>query len=287
MMVGLGGVVMELEDSSFPLLAGVVTTHKVDEAFRDVDACIMLGAFPRKEGMERKDLLAKNAGIFKEQGGAINSFAKRNVKVLVVGNPANTNALLCKTFAPEIPAKNFTCLTRLDHNRAKGQVAIKAGVNVAHVKNVSIWGNHSSTQYPDVNHGSVKKGSVQVPIRDAVHDDAYLNGDFISTVQKRGAAVIAARKFSSAFSAARAITDHMRDWFSGTPSGEFVSMGVFLEAPLYGIPAGLIYSMPVTCSGGEWTIVRDLAVDAFSRGKMDATAAELIEERDAAMSVIA
>jgi malate dehydrogenase len=271
----LAGVKMELEDAAYPLLAGVVCTTDVSEAFTDIDYCIMLGAFPRKQGMERKDLLKMNAGIFKAQGAALNNLAKKTVKVVVVGNPANTNCLIAKSCAPDLPAEAFSALTRLDHNRAKAQVALKVGVSVEKVKNTIIWGNHSSTQYPDVNHATVDGKAV----RAAVNDDAYLNGDeFIGKIQKRGAAIINARKLSSALSAAAAIRDHMRDWVQGTPDGEFVSMGVWSTGKGYGIPDGLIYSYPVTCKNGTYSVVADLPIDAFSREKMDATAKELAEE---------
>ena len=233
------------------LRAGVVLTTKVEEAFADIDFCIMLGAFPRKPGMERKDLLKMNAGIFKEQGAALNTLAKKSVKVLVVGNPANTNCLIAKTCAPNLPAESFSALTRLDHNRAKAQVALKVGVSVDKVKNTIIWGNHSGTQYPDVNHATVDGR----PVRPAVNDDAWLSGEFITTVQQRGAAIINTRKLSSALSAAAAIRDHLRDWVLGTPEGEFVSMAVWSTGQGYGIPDGLIYSYPVTCKGGAYSVV--------------------------------
>lgn len=276
----LRGVVMELEDGAYPLLRQVITTTDPAVAFKDVDIAILVGAFPRKQGMERKELLEKNAGIFKEQGAAIDKFASRNVKVLVVGNPANTNCLICKHYAPSIPAENFSALTRLDHNRAKAQVAMRLGLPVAEVKNVIIWGNHSSTQYPDVNHGSAA-GKV---IREAVADDAYLNGEFIKTVQVRGAAIIEARKLSSAMSAAQAIVDHVNNWVLGTPEGEWVSMAVASDGS-YGIEQGLIYSYPVTCKDGKYTIVQGLSIDDFSRQKMDITKQELIEERQAALGI--
>ena len=238
-------------DTTKYVRAGVVLTTKVEEAFADIDFCIMLGAFPRKPGMERKDLLKMNAGIFKEQGAALNTLAKKSVKVLVVGNPANTNCLIAKTCAPNLPAESFSALTRLDHNRAKAQVALKVGVSVDKVKNTIIWGNHSGTQYPDVNHASVDGR----PVRPAVNDDAWLSGEFITTVQQRGAAIINTRKLSSALSAAAAIRDHLRDWVLGTPEGEFVSMAVWSTGQGYGIPDGLIYSYPVTCKGGAYSVV--------------------------------
>jgi malate dehydrogenase len=274
----LKGVVMELEDCAYPLLREIVPTTDAAVAFKDVDIAILVGAFPRKQGMERKELLERNAGIFKEQGAAIDKYASRNVKVLVVGNPANTNCLICKHYAPSIPAENFSALTRLDHNRAKAQIAMRVKVPVADVKNVIIWGNHSSTQYPDVNHGRVGNQS----IREAVKDDNYLNGEFIKTVQTRGAAIIEARKLSSAMSAAQAIVDHIRDWVLGTPEGEWVSMAVPSDGS-YGIEEGLIYSYPVTCKNGRYHIVQGLKIDDFSRQKMDITKQELLEEKQAAL----
>jgi len=282
---GLKGVVMELEDGAFPLLAGVVATVDVKEGFTGVKYALLPGAFPRKDGMERKDLLKANAKIFKEQGKALNDFADRDVKVLVIGNPANTNALIAQACAPSLPKQNFSALTRLDHNRAKSAVAKRLNVNVAEVKNVVIWGNHSSTQYPDVNHGVVHLHGKDVPVREAVKDDAWLNGEFISSVQQRGAAVIKARKLSSAASAATAIVHHMRDWVFGTPAHEFVSMAVISDGS-YGVAEGLMYSFPVTCSGGQWKIVQGLKIDQFSRQKMDATAAELTDEKQAAWEFI-
>lgn len=282
-LVALNGVVMELEDCAFPLLRDVVPTSDPAVAFRDVDIAILVGAFPRKEGMERKDLLEKNIGIFKVQGKAINDHAKRDVKVVVVGNPANTNCLIAKHYAPSIPAENFSALTRLDHNRAKAQVAKRAGVPVQDVHNVIIWGNHSSTQYPDVNHGHI--GQQRQKIRDAIRDDTYLNTDFISTVQKRGGAIIAARKLSSAASAANAVVDHINNWVLGTPEGEIISMAVPSDGS-YGIPEGVIYSYPVTCKNGKYTIVQGLSIDEFSREKMTLTDRELREERDMAMSLL-
>jgi len=282
---GLKGVVMELEDGAFPLLAGVVATTDVKEAFTGVKYALLPGAFPRKDGMERKDLLKANAKIFKEQGKALNDYADRDVKVLVIGNPANTNALIAQACAPSLPKQNFSALTRLDHNRAKSAVAKRLNVNVGDVKNVVIWGNHSSTQYPDVNHGIVHLHGKDHPVREAVKDDAWLNGEFIAAVQQPGAAVIKARKLSSAASAATAIVHHMRDWIFGTTQGEFVSMAVISDGS-YGVAEGLMYSFPVTCSGGHWKIVQGLKIDEFSRQKMDATAAELTDEKQAAWEFI-
>jgi len=276
----VGGVVMELHDCAFPTLAGVVPTDDPAVAFNDVDAAFLIGAFPRKEGMERKDLLAANIKIFKAQGGALDQHAKKSVKVLVVGNPANTNALICSKYAPSIPKENFSAMTRLDQNRAKSQIAVKLGVNAQEVKNVIIWGNHSSTQFPDARHATV--GGKPVP--EAVGDENWLQGDFVSTVQKRGAAVIAARKLSSAMSAANAACDHMRDWFSGTAAGEFTSMGVFSDGS-YNVPEGIMYSYPVTIADGKWTIKQGLPLDDFAKSKMSATADELVAERTDALSI--
>jgi len=280
----LSGVEMEITDCAFPLVHGVVATTDVKEAFTKVDIALLVGAFPRKEGMERKDLLEKNASIFREQGAALNNYASKNVKVVVVGNPANTNAWLAMNAAPDLPRENFSALTRLDHNRAKAQIAHRAGVTAARVHNVVIWGNHSSTQYPDVSSGYVETDSGKKSVAEAVNDTAYLQGDFISTVQQRGAAIIKARKLSSAASAAKAIIDHMRDWIFGTPAGEHVSMAVRSDGS-YGIEEGLIYSFPVTTKDGRYSIVQGLNVDEFSRKKLDLTAAELIEEKNAVLAL--
>jgi len=275
----LGGVVMEITDCAFPLVRGVVATTEVKEAFSGIDYALMVGAFPRKEGMERKDLLMRNAAIFKEQGAALDQYAKKTVKVLVVGNPANTNAYLAMTNAPSIPRENFSALTRLDHNRAKAQIAARLGLPIGAVHNVVIWGNHSSTQYPDVSHGHICGGNgAKTPINDAIKDHAWLQGEFITIVQQRGAAIIKARKLSSAASAAKAIIDHMRDWVFGTPEGEYISMAVCSDGS-YGVPKDLIYSFPVICKGGKYSIVQGLSIDDFSRNKMDLTAKELEEEK--------
>jgi len=231
--------------------------------------------------MERSDLLKANAGIFKTQGSALDTYAKKTVKVLVVGNPANTNCLITATCAPSIPKENFSCLTRLDHNRARSQIALKLKVNINEVHNITIWGNHSSTQYPDVNHGTV--GST--PIREAVKDDAWLNDEFIKKVQQRGGAVIKARKLSSAASAAKAIVDHIYDWVHGTPAGQTVSMGIW-STGFYGIQAGLIYSFPVTIKDGKYTVQEGLHIDDFSRARLKETEEELISERDTAVSFL-
>ncbi|CAH9115993.1 unnamed protein product [Cuscuta epithymum] len=281
----LNGVKMELVDAAFPLLKGVVATTNVVEACTGVNVAVMVGGFPRKEGMERKDVMSKNVSIYKSQASALEKHAAADCKVLVVANPANTNALILKEFAPSIPKENITCLTRLDHNRALGQISERLGVHVSEVKNVVIWGNHSSTQYPDVNHAVVKTLNGENPVRKLVGNDEWLNGEFITTVQQRGAAIIKARKLSSALSAASAACDHIRDWVLGTPEGTWVSMGVYSDGS-YDVPSGLIYSFPVTCKNGKWCIVKGLPIDEFSRKKMDLSAAELAEEKALAYSCL-
>lgn len=271
---------MELTDCALPLLQAVVPTTDLEVAFKDVSAAFLVGSMPRKQGMERKDLLAANVTIFKVQGEALDKFAKKDVKVLVVGNPANTNALVCSKYAPSIPKENFTAMTRLDQNRAAGQIALKTGVPVASVSNVIIWGNHSSTQYPDASHALVNN----TPVPDLIKDDAWLRGPFIETVQKRGAAVIAARKMSSAMSAAKAAADHMRDWFAGTKPGQFVSMGVISDGK-YGAPQDVIFSFPVEIKDKKWSIV-DLQVSDFDKQMLAITGKELEEERGEAMAVV-
>jgi malate dehydrogenase len=273
----LDGVAMELEDCAFPLLAGMVKTDDAETAFGDVDVALLVGAMPRKEGMERSDLLSANGGIFKPQGEALSAAAKRDVKVLVVGNPANTNCLIAQSNARELDPGRFTAMTRLDHNRAVAQLAAKAGVHTTDVTRMTIWGNHSATQYPDVFHARVKGGSAW----DAVgNDQDWLESDFIPTVQQRGAAIIKARGLSSAASAANAAIDHVRTWTMGTADGDWVSMATPSDGS-YGVPEGLVSSFPVTCSGGRYEIVQGLDIDDFSRARIDATAAELASERDA------
>jgi len=274
-MAALEGVRMELDDCAFPLLSDVVCTDDPNVAFKDADYALLVGARPRGPGMERKDLLEANAAIFSVQGKAINDHASRNIKVLVVGNPANTNALITQRNAPDIDPRNFTAMTRLDHNRAKTQLAQKTGTTVNDVTRMTIWGNHSATQYPDLFHAQVN-GAAAI---DMIDRDWY-EADFIPTVQQRGAAIIEARGASSAASAANAAVDHMRTWALGTDDGDWVSMGVYSDGS-YGIAAGLIYSFPVRCADGDWSIVQDLEVSDFSRQKMDASALELTEERDA------
>ncbi|KAM6128123.1 malate dehydrogenase, cytoplasmic [Pterocles gutturalis] len=286
MMTVLEGVVMELQDCALPLLREVIPTDKEEVAFKDLDIAILVGSMPRREGMERKDLLKANVKIFKSQGAALDKYAKKTVKVVVVGNPANTNCLIASKSAPSIPKENFSCLTRLDHNRAKSQIALKLGVTANDVKNVIIWGNHSSTQYPDVNHAKVNVKGKEVGVYEAIKDDSWLKGDFILTVQQRGAAVIKARKLSSAMSAAKAICDHVRDIWFGTPAGEFVSMGVISDGNSYGVPEDLIYSFPVVIKDKTWKFVEGLPINDFSREKMDLTAKELTEEKETAVEFL-
>jgi malate dehydrogenase len=272
----LEGVRMELDDCAFPLLAGVVTTDDANLAFDGADYGLLVGAMPRKEGMERSDLLSANGAIFTAQGRAIATSAADDVRILVVGNPANTNALIAMNNAEGVRAERFTAMTRLDHNRAVAQLAAKAGASVADVTRMTIWGNHSATQYPDVFHAEV----AGKPAFDAVgNDQAWLEGEFIPTVQQRGAAIIKARGLSSAASAANAAIDHVRSWALGTPAGDWVSMAVPSDGS-YGVPEGLISGFPVTCAGGRYEIVQGLDIDEFSRGRIDASVAELEGERD-------
>ena len=272
------GVVMELDDCAFPLLQDVVYTDDANVAFKDTDYALLVGSRPRGPGMERKDLLEANAAIFSVQGKALNDNASRDVKVLVVGNPANTNALIAQRNAPDLNARNFTAMTRLDHNRAMAQLAAKAGKHVSEVDGLCIWGNHSATQYPDIHRASVAGEGAMSMI-----DMGWYTADFIPTVQQRGAAIIEARGASSAASAANAAIDHMRDWALGTDS--VVSMGVYSDGS-YGVAEGLIYSFPVTCQGGDWSIVQGVEVNGFSQEKMDATETELAEERDAVANLL-
>jgi malate dehydrogenase len=274
-MGALEGVRMELDDCAFPLLAGVVCTDDPNVAFKDANYALLVGARPRGPGMERKDLLEANAAIFSVQGKAIDQHASKNIKVLVVGNPANTNALITQRNAPSINPKNFTAMMRLDHNRSKSQIATKAGKAVTDVRQMTVWGNHSSTQYPDLFNALVdgKKAISLV-------DQDWYEGTYIPTVQQRGAAIIKARGASSAASAANAAIDHMRSWALGTDAHDWVSMGVYSDGS-YGIDKGLIYSFPCRCQNGEWEIVQGLEVGEFSKGRMQATEKELQEERDA------
>ena len=271
----LNGVAMELDDCAFPTLAGIVTSDDPNVAFKDADYALLVGAKPRGPGMERADLLQGNAAIFSVQGKAMNDHASRNIKVLVVGNPANTNALIAQKNAPNIAKENFTAMTRLNHNRALAQLAGKAGVHNTDVKGAIIWGNHSATQYPDISHCTIAGKAAS----DAI-DSNWLQGEFISTVQQRGAAIIKARGLSSAASAASSAIDHVRDWSLGTPAGEYTSMAVPSDGS-YGIAEGLVYSFPVTCKAGTYEIVQGLSVSDFSRKLMDATDTELREERAA------
>jgi malate dehydrogenase len=269
----LQGVVMELDDCAFPLLGGVVATDDANVAFKDVDYALLVGARPRGPGMERKDLLSANGAIFGPQGKALNAHAKRDVKVLVVGNPANTNALIAQANAPDLDPKCFTAMVRLDHNRAKGQLAAKTGAHNTDVQKMIIWGNHSSTQYPDIHHATVK-GKPAL----SLVDQARYEKEFIPTEQQRGAAIITARGASSAASAASAAIDHMHSWALGTAEGDWVSMGIPSDGS-YGVEPGVIYGYPVTCKDGKYTIVQGLEIGEFSRARMDATARELHEER--------
>jgi malate dehydrogenase len=270
------GTAMELDDCAFPLLAGVDIYDDPNQAFDGVNIALLVGARPRTKGMERGDLLEANGGIFKPQGEALNAHAASDLKVLVVGNPANTNCLIAASNAPDIPRERFTAMMRLDHNRAIAQVARKTGAQISEVTNMTIWGNHSATQYPDVFHAKVKGSSAA----EAIGDQEWIEGDFIPTVQKRGAAIIEARGASSAASAANAAVDHVHDWVLGTPEGDWVSMAIPSDGT-YGVEEGIFSGYPCTCSGGEYTVVEGLELDDFSRARVDATVKELSEEREA------
>jgi len=276
----LKGVAMELDDCAFPLLADIICTDDANVAFKDSDYALLVGARPRGPGMERKDLLEANAAIFSAQGKAIDANASRDIKVLVVGNPANTNSLIAQRNAPSINPRQFTAMTRLDHNRAISQLAEKTGTTVNDITNMTIWGNHSATQYPDLHEAKVN-GKAAIDMI----DQAWYEADFIPTVQQRGAAIIEARGASSAASAANAAIAHMRSWALGTADGDWVSMGVYSDGS-YGIAEGLIYSFPCTCKDGDWSIVQGLEVNDFSRSKMSATEQELTEERDAVVHLL-
>ena len=271
---------MEINDCAFPLVAGIVATDDPNVAFKDADYALLVGSRPRGPGMERSDLLKANGAIFTVQGKALNDNASRDVKVLIVGNPANTNALITQSNAPDIDPGNFTAMTRLDHNRAMAQLAHKTDSHVNDIRRMTIWGNHSATQYPDIHHATVG----DKPATDLV-DQAWLADEFIPQVQQRGAAIIKARGASSAASAASAAIDHMRDWALGTPAGDWVSMAIPAEGS-YGIEPGIIYSYPVRCRDGGYEIVQDLAINDFSRERMQATEAELREERAAIESLL-
>ncbi len=272
----LKGVAMELDDCAFPTLAGIVQSDDPMVAFKDADYALLVGARPRSKGMERKDLLEANAQIFTVQGRALNAVANRNVKVVVVGNPANTNALITQKSAPDLNPANITALMRLDHNRALSQIAQKIGKHTTDLTHMTVWGNHSATQYPDI--FSVEANGSKA--WSMINDEAWLTENFIPTVQKRGAAIIEARGFSSAASAANAAIEHMRDWVLGTPAGDWTTMGIPSDGS-YGIPEGVLYGYPVTCSNGTYSIVQGLDVSDFSRARMDATYQELLEERNA------
>lgn len=278
-MEALSGVVMELDDCAFDLVQEIIATDNPDVAFKDVDYALLVGSRPRGPGMERKDLLEANAAIFSVQGKSLNDHASKDVKVLVVGNPANTNCLIAQRNAPDLDPRQFTAMTRLDHNRAVTQLAQKTGKHVSDVKGLAIWGNHSATQYPDIFHAAVDGTAA-----DSLVDQDWIESDFIPTVQQRGAAIIKARGLSSAASAANAAIEHMRDWALGT-DGEVVSMAVYSDGS-YDIAEGLIYSFPCTCAGGDWSIVQGLEVNEFSRGKMTDTETELAEERDAVKDLL-
>jgi malate dehydrogenase len=272
----LEGVAMELDDCAFPLLAGTVRTDDAETAFGDADVALLVGAMPRKDGMERSDLLSANGGIFKPQGEALSAAAKRDVKVLVVGNPANTNALIAMSNAKDLDPGRFTAMTRLDHNRAVAQLAAKAGTTVNEVAKMTIWGNHSATQYPDVFHAEIGGR----PAMEVIGDESWVESEFIPTVAQRGAAVIKARGLSSAASAANAAIAHVRSWHLGTPEGDWVSMAVPSDGS-YGTPEGVISSFPCVCRDGRYEIVQGLDIDEFSRSRIDASTAELVSERDA------
>jgi malate dehydrogenase len=270
------GTAMELDDSAFPLLASVDIHDDPKQAFDGVNVALLVGARPRTAGMERGDLLEANGGIFKPQGNALNERAASDIRVLVVGNPANTNCLIAQSNAPDIPRERFTAMMRLDHNRAKAQLAAKAGVTVSDITQMTVWGNHSATQYPDIVHAKVRGENAA----ETVNDQDWLENDFIPTVQKRGAAIIEARGASSAASAASAALDHVRTWALGTPAGDWVSMAVPSDGS-YGVDEGVFSGFPCTCSGGEYAIVQGLEIDSFSRERIDKSIAELGEERAA------
>ena len=275
-MQALEGVVMELDDSAFPLLESVETSDDPNFAFDGANVALLVGARPRTKGMERADLLEANGGIFKPQGQAINDHAADDVKVLVVGNPANTNCLIAMSHAPDVPSERFTSMMRLDHNRAKAQLAKKVGAHARDVHRMTVWGNHSTTQYPDISHALVGDR----PATELETERSWIEDEFIPTVAKRGAAIIEARGASSAKSAASAAIDHVHDWVVGTPEGDWVSMGIPSDGS-YGIDEGIICGFPCTCSGGEWQIVQGLEIDDFSRERIDASVDELKSERDA------
>ena len=274
-MGALDGVAMELDDCAFPLLAGLELSDDPGTAFNGANVALLVGSRPRSKGMERQDLLEANGAIFTGQGRSLNDHAADDLRVLVIGNPANTNCLIAMNSAPDVPDERFTAMMRLDHNRALTQVAQKLGTSVNDVSRMTIWGNHSATQYPDLVHCEVPGGTAAA----VIDDQAWLEGDFIPTVQQRGAAIIEARGASSAASAANAAIDHVHDWMSGTPPGDWVSMGVPSDGS-YGVPKGLLCGFPVTCADGAYEIVQGLKIDDFSRARIDASVAELASERD-------
>ena len=274
-MGALDGVAMELDDCAFPLLAGLELSDDPDTAFGAANVALLVGSRPRTKGMERQDLLEANGAIFTGQGRSLNDHAADDLRVLVVGNPANTNCMIAMNSAPDVPSERFTAMMRLDHNRALTQVAQKLGTSINDVSRMTIWGNHSATQYPDLVHCEVPGGTAA----EVIGDQAWLEGDFIPTVQQRGAAIIEARGASSAASAANAAIDHVHDWVAGTPDGDWVSMGVPSDGS-YGVPEGLLCGFPVTCADGNYEIVQGLEIDDFSRARIDASVAELVSERD-------
>ena len=274
-MGALDGVAMELDDCAFPLLAGLELSDDPGTAFNGANVALLVGSRPRSKGMERQDLLEANGAIFTGQGRSLNDHAADDLRVLVIGNPANTNCLIAMNSAPDVPDERFTAMMRLDHNRALTQVAQKLGTSVNDVSRMTIWGNHSATQYPDLVHCEVPGGTAAA----VIDDQAWLEGDFIPTVQQRGAAIIEARGASSAASAANAAIDHVHDWMSGTPAGDWVSMGVPSDGS-YGVPEGLLCGFPVTCADGAYEVVQGLEIDDFSRARIDASVAELASERD-------
>ena len=281
-MKALEGVAMELSDCAFPLLVDMVLSDDAATAFDGVNWALLIGARPRSKGMERSDLLEANGAIFGPQGRALNGNAADDVRIVVVGNPANTNALIAKHSAPDIPAERFSAMTRLDHNRAISQLATKAGVPITEVKRVAIWGNHSSTQYPDANHATIG----DAPATEVIGDEEWIRKEFIPTVQQRGAAVIEARGQSSAASAANAAINHVQSWYRGTPAGDWVSMSVASTGD-YGSPKDVIFSYPVTIAGGKWSVVQGLELSDFDRQMIDATGKELLQEREAVLSMLA
>jgi len=277
----LDGVKLELADCAYPLLVEVLTFTDPSDAFKDVDVAILCGGYPRKPGMERKDVMGQNASIYVAQGKALDKYARKDVKVLVVANPANTNALILAKHAPSIPKQNITALTRLDHNRALAQIAERAEVHVSKVENVIIWGNHSGTQYPDIEHGTINGEKIK-NVLDMPEDNDWLANEFIPKVQQRGAEILKMRGLSSAMSAASAACDHMRDWVQGTPDGKWVSMAVYSNG-CYGQPEGVMFSFPCVCRNGDWEVVQGLNLSDETVSRLKMTADELVEERTLAL----